>query len=345
MGRKMRVTRKDVANRAGVSTATVSYVLNKSKKISDETTSKVMQAIAELDYRPDMIARSMSVEQTMQVGIVLEDITNPFSGGLIRGFEKAANEKNYFVSVCTSFDKLDDYFDNFIARRIDGIFVAALPYKFNVNKLYDLVDRDIKVVVSGNAIADYKKVSSLENDYIDAMEQVMEYLYALGHRNIAYISGLGKNMTYDLRCIGYRQMITKLGLTCGNELLIDGKSPYFTGVEEGYSGAKRLIETGKKFTAVICTNDIMAFGAMKAIRDHGLRIPEDVSVVGFDGIKLGEYYECPLTSMALEQEECGRKAFDLLYNNMTQGTVGYYKNMLHLVERESTGKCRETEKI
>ena len=152
-------------------------------------------------------------------------------------------------------------------------------------------------------------------------------------------------MTYDLRCIGYRQMITKLGLTCGNELLIDGKSPYFTGVEEGYSGAKRLIETGKKFTAVICTNDIMAFGAMKAIRDHGLRIPEDVSVVGFDGIKLGEYYECPLTSMALEQEECGRKAFDLLYNNMTQGTVGYYKNMLHLVERESTGKCRETEKI
>ena len=123
----MKATRSDVAKLAGVSTATVSNALSNPEKVKDETVKKVLEAVKALDYRPDMIARSMSTKKTMQIGIVLENISNPFFGDIVRGFESAANEKNYFVNICTGFNKLDEYFDNFITRRLDGVFVTAIP--------------------------------------------------------------------------------------------------------------------------------------------------------------------------------------------------------------------------
>lgn len=335
----MKVTRNDVAERAGVSNATVSYVLNETGKIKEETAQRVWKAVKELDYHPDMIARSMSTKETMQLGIVLEDVSNPFFGEIVNGFERAANEKNYFVNICTGFSKLDEYFDNFITRRIDGIFITALPHKFSNEKLFKLSDYGIKVVNSGNVNIDFRRIASIENDHVVAMRDAVEYLYKLGHRNIAYLSGLGKEMSYDLRYIGYEKIVEELKLPCGNELLIEGKYPYGTGVAEGYEDAKKLITLGKKFTAVICTNDMMALGAMKAFQESGLRIPHDISVMGFDGVDLAQYWQPSLTTMTMDKKEFGKKAFELLYASIREGTVGYYKNKLKLVERGSTGIC------
>lgn len=198
----MHVTRADVARMAGVSTATVSNVLNSSGKVKKSTAEKVMKAVRALDYSPDMIARSMSTKRSMQLGIVLESLSNPFFGDIVKGFENAANQKDYFVNICTGFNKLDEYFDNFITRRVDGVFVAALPYKFNMDRIYNLVDKGIKVIVSGNVGADLEKVSSIENDYCKAMKEIMQYLYELGHTRIAYLAGFRKNMPYDLRIKG-----------------------------------------------------------------------------------------------------------------------------------------------
>lgn len=335
----MAVTRKDVAKLAGVSTATVSYVLNDTYKVKEETRERVLNAIKELDYKPNMIAKSMSTNKTLQLGIVLDNIANPFFGDIVKGFEMAASEKMYFVNICTGLHNLDNYFDNFIARRLDGIFVAAIPSKFNIDKLYKLVDQGIKVVTSGNIGADFRRVSAIENDYITAMENAMEYLYGLGHRNIAYISGLGKDNNYDLRCKGYLDMTKKMELPCKNDLLIEGKYPYTTDVPDGYNGIKKLLTLGKKFTAVICTNDLMALGAIKALKENGLKVPEDVSVMGFDGITYGEYAYPSLTTMSCDKILFGRKAFELLYANMTQDMTSYFENKLELIERESTGKC------
>lgn len=335
----MKVTRNDVAKRAGVSSATVSYVLNGSRKIREETAQKVWKAVKELDYHPDMIARSLSTKETMQIGIVLEDVSNPFYGEIVNGFEKAANERNYFVNICTGLNKLDEYFDNFITRRIDGIFITALPHKFSNEKLYNLVEHGIKVVTSGNVNVDYRRIASIENDYIAAMREAVEYLYRLGHRNIAYLSGLGKEMSYDLRYIGYKKIVDELKLPCGDSLLIEGKSPYATSVVEGYQDAKKLMSLGKGFTAVICTNDMMALGAMKAFQESGIRIPQDVSVIGFDGIDLAQYWQPSLTTMKVDKIAFGEKAFELLYAGMHGGTIGYYKNNLQMVVRDSTGKC------
>lgn len=337
----MKATREDVARTAGVSTATVSNVLNNPGKVKKETADKVLSAVKLLDYRPDMIARSMSTKRSMQLGIVLESLANPFFGDIVRGFERAANEQNYFVNICTGFNKLDEYFDNFITRRVDGVFVAAIPYKFNVDKLYNLVDKGINIIVSGNVCADFRKVSSIEMNYIGAMREVVEYLFGLGHRRIAYLSGLSRSMAYDLRIKGYLGMVDELQLPCGDELLMEGKSPYSTGMEDGYRYTKQLVESGKEFTAVICVNDLMALGTMKALRECGLRVPEDVSVVGFDGIDFGKYWEPELTTMSINKVELGEKAFDMLYTNMMKGGTSYHEYNMELIIRNSTGQCRD----
>lgn len=336
----MKATREDVAKMAGVSTATVSNVLNNPEKVKKATADKVREAVKRLNYYPDMIARSMTTQKSMQLGIVLESLSNPFFGDIVRGFENAANEKNYFVNICTGFNKLDEYFDNFITRRVDGVFVAAIPYKFNVEKIYNLVDNGIKIIVSGNVCADFRKVSSIEMDYMGAMESVMTHLYDLGHRNIAYLSGLGKSLAYDLRIKGYLDMVERLSLPCGDTLLIDGKKPYSTGMEDGYRYAEQLVGMGKDFTAVVCVNDLVALGAMKAFKEKGYNIPRDISVVGFDGIEFGKYWEPGLTTMSMDKEELGRKAFDMLYSNISQGCTSYHECMMELVVRGSTSRCK-----
>lgn len=336
----MKATRKDVAKLAGVSTATVSYVLNKNRSVSEETAAKVRRAVDELNYKPDIIARSMTTNESMQLSIVLESLSNPFFGEIVHGFENAAVNRGYFVSLCTGFSRLDDYFDNMILRKVDGAFIAAMPSKFDMEKINKLVNNGIHVVVSGNTEANMRLVSSIENDHIRAMDDAMSYLYHLGHRNIAYISGLGREIKGDRRIEGYLGMVEKLGLPCGDQLLVEGKKPFSTDVDDGYALMSRLIESGRKFTAVICLNDLMAMGASNALQKCGYHIPDDVSLMGFDGISYSKYWNPPLTTMALRQYEFGAKAFDLLYSNIKNGTTSYYLNRLDLVIRESTAACR-----
>ncbi|HHY82936.1 MAG TPA: LacI family transcriptional regulator [Clostridiales bacterium] len=337
----MRPTRTDVAKLAGVSTATVSNVLNRPDIVTEETAERVRAAIKQLGYRPDMIARSLSTKRTMQIGIVLEDMLNPYFGAIVKEFESAANEQNYFVNVCTGLNRLDNYLDDFITRGLEGIFITALPYKFHVEKLYNLVEKGIKIITSGNINADSRLVSSIENDYIAAMHDVIEHLYNLGHINIAYLSGLGRELTYDLRCNGYRKSLEEFNLPYRDSLLIDGEYPYSTNIKAGYDCAMRLMGTGEKFTAVICGNDLMALGAMKAFQEKGFKIPEDISVVGFDGIEIGRYWEPALTTMSVDKTKFGRKAFELLHSNILTGKTDQFISKLTLWEGGSTAVARK----
>jgi len=288
---------------------------------------------------PDQIARSMVTNKTMQLSMIVNDIENPFYGEIVLGFESAALDKGYFVNICTGEKDIDDYFENFVARRVDGIFVAALPSKFHMDKLYRLVDQGIKVVVSGNVNVDLKKVSSFENDHYDSMEKALTYLYGLGHRNIAYISGLSKKQTFDTKIAGFLAAKKKLNILEDDPLLIDGIPPYLTTSKEGYNLTVNLIESKRKFTAIICTNDLMAFGCIKALKDKGYQVPHHVSVLSFDGISLGAMWDPPLTTMSVKKRELGEKAFELLYTNMKTGSTGYFLSKIDLIERESTGPC------
>lgn len=332
----MRATRDDVAKLAGVSTATVSYVINNKRKISDDIRRKVLDAVETLSYKPDMIARSMATNQTMQLGIVLESISNPFYGEIVHGFENSANDKGYFVNICTGFNKLDDYFENFISRRLDGVFVTAIPAKFHMDKIYKLVDHGVRVIMSGNVEADLKKVSSIESDYVEAMDTAIGHLVGLGHRRIAFISGLSRSHKFDVRASGYLKAVEKFNLGIGDSLLFDGTPPYTTDIEDGVRLAGRLIDSGLPFTAIACLNDLMVLGAIKACQQRGIRVPEDVSIIGIDGIPFADVWNPPLTTMAVQRYAFGAKAFELLYNNIQQGNTGFYMNKLQLVVRQST---------
>ena len=336
----MKATRTDVARMAGVSTATVSNVLNNSDKVKEETMLRVLDAMSRLNYQPNMIARSLSTRKTMQIGLILEDARNPYYGGIIQYFESRARENGYFVNICVGTSDLDDYWDNFVSRGLDGAFVTALPCRYNLDNLYRLLENDIKLVVSGNINTDFRRISSIENDYPNAMRQAIAYLAELGHEDIAYLSGLGRELNCDLRCGAYLEQMEKLGFACRDGLLVDGSFPYATNVQAGYSQAVRLMESGKRFTAAVCGNDLMAIGAIRAFREKGLRIPEDVSVMGFDGIAMGRYITPALTTMEVDAKTFGEKAFDLLYTNMVQDTTGFYLNKLRLVEGESTARRR-----
>ena len=217
-----------------------------------------------------------------------------------------------------------------------GVLVVAVPHKFDLGKLYELTENGIKVVVSGNTEVDHKKVCSIENDYQTGMKEAVAYLRKLGHERIAYLSGLSRKHKFDGKLESYLNAICSQGLDYGDELLLEGKSPYSTSVQDGYAMAKELVASGRKFTAVICTNDLMAMGAISAFNDAGYRVPEDLSVMGFDDILFARVWRPAITTMAVAKFDFGRKAFDLLYTNMKKDSIGYSLCRLELKVRDST---------
>ena len=333
----MKPTRLDVAKLAGVSPATVSNVMNNAQKVRGETVERVQAAMAQLNYQPNMVARSLTTRKTMQIGLVLENIRNPYYGEIVEHFEAAASARGYFVNICIGTQNIDHYLDNFVTRRLDGVFVAALPHMFDMSKLDQLLENDIRVLVSGNTDVDYRRFSSIESDYAAAMRMAVKHLAGLGHSEIVYLSGLSHEMRYDLRCDAYQKQMTELGLC---PVLIDGDPPYQTDVRAGYRQASRLLSSQTPFTAVICGNDLMAIGAMRAFFERGLRVPEDISVVGFDGIDLGRFQTPSLTTLAVDARDFGEKAFELLYASMTQETTSFYSSKLKLIHGESTAQRR-----
>ena len=330
-------TRNDVAQRAGVSTATVSYVLNRTQKLPQETVDRVLHAATELGYRPNHAARSLVTRETRQIAIVLNNLANPIYADLLRGFEDEAISRGYFVAICTGFKNIDDYFDNFAARRVDGLFIEALPFKFHMEKLQELVDAGIRAVVFGNTSLDGRLVSHIETDYVDAMSTAVRYLHRLGHREIAYLSGLSRRHRFDQRIDGYLAAMRATGEASPERLLIASKVDTNTDIADGERIGVQLLQSGKRFTGVICTNDLMAVGAMRAFKSAGLSIPADVSVLGIDDASICEIVEPALTTMAVPYASVGSQAFLMLYNDMTTGLKSYLKNSASLIERASTG--------
>ena len=332
-----RVSRVDVANLAGVSTATVSYVLNNKQNVRNETRERVLDAARQLDYRPDPIARSMITNKSMQLSIVLNNIANPIYSDMIIAFEKKALEHGYFVNICTGQGSIDEYFENFVDRRIDGIFIEALPGKYHIEKVYKLVDAGIKVTMFGHGSIDIRRVSSIENDYIYTMDRAIDHLWTLGHRRIAYLSGLTLKQNYDLRIDGYyKAMDARKAGDVAKELGVYSSRMTNTDISVGRSLARELIDKKHDFTAVICTNDLMAIGTMQIFQEAGMSIPGDVSVMGIDGACIGDIIAPKLTTMGVSYRDIGSKAFDLLYADLQNDTTGFFQNRPKLIVREST---------
>ena len=198
----MRVTRKDVARRARVSEASVSYVLNKSRGVSPEITKKVWDAVKELNYTADMVARSMTKNETRQLAVLANDLSNPYFAEIITGFENAAIDNNYLVSICTAQREIENYIRRLIAQRIDGVFIVGMPplsdEKYH-EIIFNMVEAGIRVLINGIILKDSKEISHIFVDHMTGIDKAVSYLKSMGHTHIAMVSTFGRNSNFDIR--------------------------------------------------------------------------------------------------------------------------------------------------
>lgn len=299
---------KDVADRAGVSTATTSRVLTGKGYVSDELRHRVLLAVEELNYSPDGVARSMSQRRTHTIGLVVSDVTNPFFTAVARGVEDIGQQRGYSLVLCNTDENLAKeraYLAVLREKRVDGILLAVSSQE--AAHIRPLLDAGTKLVLIDRAIPGFD-VPSVTVDNIGGIFQATDYLLGLGHRRIGIITvGIAVSTAVE-RLDGYKAALARAGMSRDPELIVHGG---FT-QQDGYESGLRLWSLSKRPTAVISCNNVMTTGLLIALRERGARIPEDVSVIGFDDLPYFALLENPLTAVAQPMYELGRCACELL---------------------------------
>lgn len=294
----------DVARRARVSRATVSRVLNQYAHIRPEVRARVQRAMQGLGYRPDAVARSLARRETRTLGLVVADITNPFYAETARAVLETAKVNGYHVILCNTDNQpraQEEYVEVLRQRRVDGIIFGSV-----------FLDDP---VVEGLVAAGYpclmynRRLRSRRGNYIvldnvRASRDLTRHLVALGHRRIGFLSGLPNISTAAERLQGYRAALREFGLSAEPDLIRPGAFQAGTAQE----AAQDLLKRRGRPTAVVASNDLMALGVIQAAADLGVRIPEDLAVVGFDDIEIADHSRVQLTTMAQQKAEMGRLA-------------------------------------
>lgn len=332
----MRVTRAEVAKLAGVSGPTVSYVFNKTRHVSEELEKRVREAAKQLNYHPDLIARSMVTKETKTISILTDDISNPLMIDIVKGIQESAISKGYFVNICGGDKNLEAYIDNFISRRVDGVFISVTPEKMAEEYVDKLLSYDISVVEITTRYDKDARICKIETDFEEGMSKIIHYLKKLNHRKIVYLSAFDEQYPNDKRLEFFKSLYQK-NFELEEPVVIKGIYPYESTIQIGYELAAKLISSKKKFTAVICTNDLMAIGAIKALSDSNLRVPEDVSVVGIDNIVISNYVSPSLTTLDTQSRKFGERILEIMYDNMKKGIVRCEVFGTELVIRKSCG--------
>jgi DNA-binding LacI/PurR family transcriptional regulator len=342
--KKRRPTIVDIANRAGVAPMTVSRVINESGYVSREAREKVERAVKELNYHPNGLARSLKRQRTHVVGILLPDIANPFSAELLRGIQEALLPRGYSSFICASERSvqreqaaLRALFDH----RADGIVVATRETKAGNEFLLRLAERDLPMVVVGRSL-NHPHVDRVTADHWKGAYEAVEHLIALGHSRIGFIGVSAINGAGLRRYQGYLDALRERDMPIDEKLIVGPASqfgPGYSTQDDGYAGMKRLLALKKRPTAVFARNDFTAMGAICAVRDAGLSIPDDVAIVGFDNVPLAAYTAPPLTTVDQPTKEQGREAARLLLERIEGDRARERREICldcHLVVRQST---------
>lgn len=288
------VTIKDVARLAGVSTTTVSHVINDTRHVSDELRTRVLAAMEELNYHPNVLARSLRRGETRTIGLVVPDNSNPFFAEVARIVEDVGFENGYSVILCNSDGSLEKeaaYISVLIAKQVDGVIFIAAGSKHE--HLHELTAQGIPVVVADRDIpqtlADVVLVDNEKGGY-----GATRYLLSLGHRRIACIAGPSDLTPSADRVRGYRRAQEEAGISIEEGWIVPGDFRY----QGGEAAAAKLLRLGEPPSAIFACNDVMAIGALRTLRNAGLQVPGDVSIIGFDDIPLASAVSPALTTVA-----------------------------------------------
>lgn len=319
------VTIRDVAARAGVSVATVSRVFNRKGPIREDTIRRVMDVAGELQYVPHAGARSLSTRSTRTIGVVLPDLHGEFFSEVIRGIDLAARSEGYHLLLSGSHADREEMRAVVQAVRglVDGLIVMSPDLE--PSALVADLPAGVPCVVLNARVGGHPSVTI---DNSGGARDVVRHLHAVGHRRIAFICGPTHNADAEQRRRGYRAAMKELHLELVE--LAGG----FTEAS-GYDAGRAIAAARKRPTAVFAANDAMAIGALSAFREAGLRIPEDVALVGFDDIPIARFLTPPLTTVKVPIAELGRRGFELLAHG--DGAARAAKLTTSLVVRRSCG--------
>jgi LacI family transcriptional regulator len=335
------ITIKDVAEHAGVSTATVSHVINNTRHVDNSTRECVLDAMAKLDYHPNSLARSLRSGKTKTIGLIVPDASNLFFADISRKIENLGYKNGYSVILCNSDNDLakqHNYVNTLIAKQVDGtIFISAGESN---EDLEDLNNSGIPIVVADrNVPLNLADVVLLDNE--KAGYEATKYLIDLGHKQIACISGPFNVSPSFLRVEGYKRALLENKIQVNESYLVLGDYQF----NSGQKAMQQLLEVYPIPTAVFVLNDMMAIGAISSARRMGLKVPEDISIIGFDDIEIATAVNPALTTMAQPIEEIAELAINLLINKM-QGHNEDLQNKEYilsakLVIRESTQQLKK----
>lgn len=310
------ITIVQIANESGVSIATVSRVMNGTAPVSEATRARVNEVIQRHHYIPNAFARSLISRQSMTIGIIMPDISNPYFSAMFSEFENAAHEANYSVLLCNTFfcasnaKKMTlrelDYFQMMLDKNVDGVVVAGgqadlLEVSEEYRSALQHLSASVPVVVLGNRIEGVDCLF-IQRERGQGVFSAVSYLASLGHRRIAFVGGEDGVGITAARLNAYREALRVLKLPNGSDLI--ALSDYYT--VDGYQATKALLTSQVPFTALLAMNDNVALGAYRALADVGLRIPQDVSIVSCDRFYSADYLVPRLTSVDQHNELFGR---------------------------------------
>ncbi len=329
-------TIREVAERAGVSLTTVSHVINQTRYVSDATRQRVLEAMDELNYRPNALARSLRSGKTQTLGLILPDSSNPFFAELGRAVEKTAIQAGYSVILCNSESDVareEFYVGVLSTKQIDGIIFVATGNP--IESLQYLDEQGIPVLVVDRDLPDFE-VDAVLTDNLLGGYQGTQHLLEQGHTRIAFISGPLNGTPSAKRVDGYRKALLEADIEIDPALILLGD--YHP--ESGWEAAAKLLSLNQPPTAIFCANDLMAMGAIRAINTAGLLVPHHIAVVGFDNIELSKYCTPPLTTVAQPIEDIGSSAASILIERIQHRHRKLQRLMLatELIIRQSSVK-------
>src|SRR5438270_3670018 len=339
MTRGQPISLKKLAEHLGLSPATVSLVINRSPvadSIPQETKDRVLSAARELNYRPNFFARSLRTQRSFTIGVMVPEVSEGYAAMVMSGIEDHLLNEGYFYFVASHrhrADLIEEYAQLFLGRSVDGLIAVDTPWHN---------DLTIPVVtVSGHN--EVKGVTNIVLDHMHAADLALRHLLQLGHREIAFIKGQDFSSDTEVRWNAIVKLAGQLGLAINPRLVVqlEGDSP---SPDVGYQVTRKLLCTREPFTALFVFNDISAMGAIRALRENGLHVPGDVSVVGFDDIQGAAYQNPGLTTVRQPLKKMGKIAAQTLLQRIQRASGPTLKQIMiepELVVRETTARLEK----
>lgn len=325
----------DIAKEAGVSRATVSLALNGKPGVAPETRRRILEIAERLNYRPNASARGLALQRTQTIGVIVPDISSPFYAELVRGVEQEASRQGFYLILATTLGKAsreERCFQLLGERRVDGILI--LTPRGDEELVQRIQGRGFPLVVVDRDIPSSDGVVEVIVDNFHGALSAVNHLLSLGRQRIAYINGIPELQASRDRLRGYKVALQEYGLELNPKQIVTGNFTW----EGGYEAMKELLSSCPHVDSVFAASDSMAIGAIRAIREQGLRVPEDIAVVGFNDVPLAAQVDPPLTTVRQPIGEMGEIACHLLIQ-LIEGKVIPHRKVILQTQLVVRGSC------